>query len=53
MPAMLLTRGGHIAWFRGRNEQALRHAERGLAAARRAGDATAEGYARHILAHIG
>ena len=50
--ATLATRGAMIAWFRGDNEQALRFAERGLAAARRARDATAEQYARHALAHI-
>ena len=51
--ANLATRGGVIARFRGDHQQALRHAERGLAAARRAGDATAESYAQHWLAHIG
>ena len=51
--AMLLARGGNIAWFRGDHEQALRHIERGLAAARRAEDATAEWYARHNLTHVG
>jgi len=50
--ATLATRGSMIAWFRGDNERALRYAERGLAAARRSGDATAEQYARHGLAHI-
>jgi DNA-binding CsgD family transcriptional regulator len=50
--AMLAIRGGLIAWFRGDNERALRHAERGLAAARRSANAFAEQYARHILAHV-
>src|SRR5215469_10045082 len=50
--ATLATRGAMIAWFRGDNEQALRYAERGLAAARSAGDAAAEHYARHGRAHI-
>jgi len=50
--ATLASRGGMIAWFRGDNERALRYAERGLAAARAAGDAAAEQYARHGLAHI-
>ena len=44
--------GSLIAYFRGDYEQALRHAERGLAAAQRAGDVAAEWYARHVLAHI-
>jgi DNA-binding CsgD family transcriptional regulator len=48
----LATCGSLIAWFRGDHEQALRYAERGLAAARGAGDATAEWYSRHDLAHI-
>jgi DNA-binding CsgD family transcriptional regulator/tetratricopeptide (TPR) repeat protein len=51
--AMLATRGGHIARFRGQSEQALQYGERGLAAARRAGNVTAEWYAQHALAHIG
>jgi DNA-binding CsgD family transcriptional regulator len=51
--ALLVTRGGWIAWFRGDQERAREYVERGLAAARRAGDATAEGWARHNLAHIG
>jgi DNA-binding CsgD family transcriptional regulator len=45
-------RGGMIAWFRGDNERALRYAERGLAAAQSAGDAAAEWFSRHDLAHI-
>jgi DNA-binding CsgD family transcriptional regulator len=48
----LASRGSMIAWFRGDNERALRYAERGLAAARSAGDAAAEWYSRHDLAHI-
>jgi AAA ATPase domain len=44
--------GSLIAWFRGDYEQALRFAERGLAAARGAGDAAAEWYSRHDLVHI-
>src|SRR5215469_12207950 len=48
----LASRGSLIAWFRGDNERALRYAERGLAAARSAGDAAAEWHARHDLAHI-
>ncbi|HEV2257189.1 MAG TPA: AAA family ATPase, partial [Streptosporangiaceae bacterium] len=51
--ARLLVRGGVIAWLRGDNEQARQYVERALAAARRAGNATAELLARHILAHIG
>lgn len=50
---MLLVRGGLVAWFRGDHEQARQHVERGLAAARRAGDDLAEWLARHDLAHIG
>ena len=50
--ARLAIRGGAIAWSRGDDEQALRHVERGLAAARRAEDAAAESYARHVLAHV-
>jgi DNA-binding CsgD family transcriptional regulator len=44
--------GSLIAFFRGDYEQALRYAERGLAAARSDGDAAAEVYSRHALAHI-
>jgi DNA-binding CsgD family transcriptional regulator len=50
--ATLAARGSVIAWFRGDNERALRYAERGLAAARSAGDAEAEWNSRHDLAHI-
>jgi DNA-binding CsgD family transcriptional regulator/tetratricopeptide (TPR) repeat protein len=50
--AMLARRGSLIAWFRGDHEQALRYAERGLAAARAAGDAIAERSSRHDLAHV-
>src|SRR5215470_346585 len=50
--ATLASRGAMVAWFRGDNERALRYAERGLAAARSAGDAAAEWYSRHDLAHI-
>jgi len=50
--AIPATRGSLIAWFRGDNERALRYAERGLAAARSAGDAVAEWHSRHDLAHI-
>jgi DNA-binding CsgD family transcriptional regulator/tetratricopeptide (TPR) repeat protein len=51
--AMLATRGGIIALFRGDHEQARQHAERGLAVARGAGDAAAEWFARYNLARIG
>jgi len=51
--AMLLVRGGLVAWFRGDQEQAREHVQRGLAAARRAGDDLAQWLARHDLAHIG
>jgi DNA-binding CsgD family transcriptional regulator len=52
-PAARLTiRAGAIAWSRGDDEQALRHSERGLAAACRAEDAAGERYGRHVLAHI-
>jgi DNA-binding CsgD family transcriptional regulator len=50
--ATLASRGSLIAWFRGDYEQALRYAERGLAAARSAGDAAAEWDSRHDLAHV-
>ena len=50
--AALASRGSLIAYFRGDYEQALRYAERGLAAARSTGDAAAEWSARHGLAHI-
>jgi DNA-binding CsgD family transcriptional regulator len=50
--ATLFSRGSLIAFFRGDDEQALRHAERGLAAARGAADATAEWDSRHELVHI-
>jgi DNA-binding CsgD family transcriptional regulator/tetratricopeptide (TPR) repeat protein len=50
--ATLTSRGSMIARFRGDNERALRYAERGLAAARASGDAAAEWYSRHDLAHI-
>jgi DNA-binding CsgD family transcriptional regulator len=50
--ATLAARGSLIAWFRGDNERALRYAERGLAAARSAGDVAAEWNSRHDLAHI-
>jgi DNA-binding CsgD family transcriptional regulator len=50
--ATLAARGSLIAFFRGDYEQALRYAERGLAAARSAGDAAAEWNSRHDLAHI-
>jgi len=50
--ATLAARGSVIAFFRGDNERALRYAERGLAAARSAGDAAAEWSSRHDLAHI-
>ena len=51
--ARLLVRGGTVAWFRGDHEQAATYIERGLAAARRAGDGADEWYARHTLAHVG
>jgi len=50
--AALARCGSLIAWYRGDNEQALRYAERGLAAARSAGDAAAEWDSRHDLVHI-
>ena len=50
--AALAQSGSLIAFFHGDYEQALRHAERRLSAARSAGDAAAEWNARHVLAHI-
>jgi DNA-binding CsgD family transcriptional regulator/tetratricopeptide (TPR) repeat protein len=51
--AMLLVRGGFVAWLRGHHEEARQYLRRGLAAACPAGDDLAEWLARHDLAHIG